>query len=45
MDLVFVVGHYTQVCMILNTFGIQLDAGLSADADLRHMQNNSATID
>jgi len=35
MDLVFVVGHYTQVCMILNTFGIQLDADLSADADLQ----------
>jgi 4-carboxymuconolactone decarboxylase len=35
MDLVFVVGHYTQVCMILNTFGIQLDGGLSADPDLQ----------
>ncbi|HYM34825.1 MAG TPA: carboxymuconolactone decarboxylase family protein [Steroidobacteraceae bacterium] len=34
MDLVFVVAHYTQVCMILNTFGIQLDAGLVADPDL-----------
>jgi 4-carboxymuconolactone decarboxylase len=28
MDVVFVVGHYTQVCMILNSFGIQLDAEL-----------------
>jgi 4-carboxymuconolactone decarboxylase len=35
MDFVFVVGHYTQVCMILNTFGIQLDADLSADPDLQ----------
>jgi 4-carboxymuconolactone decarboxylase len=34
MDLVFIAGHYTQVCMILNTFGIQLDAGLTADPDL-----------
>jgi alkylhydroperoxidase family enzyme len=35
MDLVFVVGHYTQVCMILNTFGIQLDGNLNADPDLQ----------
>jgi 4-carboxymuconolactone decarboxylase len=34
MDLVYVVGHYTQVCMILNTFGIQLDEGLVGDPDL-----------
>jgi alkylhydroperoxidase family enzyme len=34
MDLVFVVGHYTQVCMILNTFGVQLDAILRPDPDL-----------
>jgi 4-carboxymuconolactone decarboxylase len=33
MDLVFVVGQYTQVCMILNTFGVQLDQGLAADED------------
>jgi 4-carboxymuconolactone decarboxylase len=33
MDVVFVVGHYTQVCMILNTFGVQLDAILRADPD------------
>lgn len=33
MDLVFVIGHYTQVCMILNTFGIQLDADLELDKD------------
>jgi 4-carboxymuconolactone decarboxylase len=35
MDLVFVIGHYTQVCMLLNTFGIQLDTGLNADPDLQ----------
>lgn len=35
MDLVFVIGHYTQVCMILNTFGIQLDTGFEPDTDLR----------
>jgi alkylhydroperoxidase family enzyme len=34
MDIVFVVGHYTQVCMILNTFGVQLDASLRADPQL-----------
>jgi 4-carboxymuconolactone decarboxylase len=34
MDFVFVVGHYTQVCMMLNTFGIQLDADLEVDPDL-----------
>ena len=34
MDLVFIVGHYTQVCMMLNTFGIQLDEGLQGDEDL-----------
>lgn len=33
-DLVYVIGHYTQVCMILNTFGIQLDADLELDPDL-----------
>ena len=34
MDIVFLVGHYTQVCMILNTFGVQLDPILRADPDL-----------
>jgi alkylhydroperoxidase family enzyme len=34
MDLVFTVAQYTQVAMILNSFGVQLDAGLSLDADL-----------
>jgi len=35
MDLVFLVGQYTQVSMILNTFGVQLDEGLTLDSDLR----------
>ncbi|MGH7022393.1 MAG: carboxymuconolactone decarboxylase family protein [Caulobacteraceae bacterium] len=34
MDLVFTVGQYTQVSMMLNTFGVQLDAGQSLDPDL-----------
>jgi alkylhydroperoxidase family enzyme len=33
MDVVFIVGHYTQVCMILNTFGVQLDPVLRHDPD------------
>ena len=28
MDLVFTVGQYTQVSMILNTFGIQVEDGV-----------------
>ncbi len=28
------VGHYTQVCMMLNTFGVQLDEGQQLDPDL-----------
>jgi hypothetical protein len=35
MDLVFTVGQYTQVSMILNSFGVQLDEGQSLDPDLR----------
>jgi 4-carboxymuconolactone decarboxylase len=35
MDLVFTVGQYTQVSMILNTFGVQLDPGQELDPDLR----------
>ncbi|MDF1720763.1 MAG: carboxymuconolactone decarboxylase family protein [Minwuia sp.] len=35
MDIVFTVGQYTQVSMILNTFGVQLDEGLELDPDLR----------
>lgn len=34
MDLVYVIGHYTQVCMILNAFGIQLENGQAPDPDL-----------
>lgn len=34
MDLVFTVGHYTQTCMILNTFGVQPEPGLVIDPDL-----------
>lgn len=35
MDVVFTVGQYTQVSMILNTFGVQLDEGLELDPDLK----------
>lgn len=35
MDVVFTVGQYTQVSMILNTFGVQLDIGQTLDPDLR----------
>ena len=34
MDLVFTCGQYSQVCMMLNSFGVQLDEDLSPDADL-----------
>ncbi|HEY2178032.1 MAG TPA: carboxymuconolactone decarboxylase family protein [Caulobacteraceae bacterium] len=34
MDVVFTVGQYTQVSMILNTFGVQLEPGESLDPDL-----------
>ena len=34
MDLVFTVGHYTQVCMILNSFGIQVEAPGLLDSEL-----------
>jgi len=34
MDLVFTIGQYTQVSMMLNTFGVQLDDGLELDPDL-----------
>jgi alkylhydroperoxidase family enzyme len=33
MDVVFTVGQYTQVSMMLNTFGVQLDEGLTLDPD------------
>jgi 4-carboxymuconolactone decarboxylase len=35
MDLVFTVGQYTQVSMILNSFGIQLEEGQTLDPDLK----------
>ena len=35
MDVVFTAGQYTQVSMILNTFGVQLDAGQALDPDLK----------
>jgi alkylhydroperoxidase family enzyme len=34
MDVVFTVGQYTQVSMMLNSFGVQLDEGLALDPDL-----------
>lgn len=34
MDLVMTAGQYTQVCMMLNSFGIQLDEGQVLDPDL-----------
>jgi alkylhydroperoxidase family enzyme len=33
MDVVFTAGQYTQVCMMLNSFGVQLDAGQVLDPD------------
>jgi alkylhydroperoxidase family enzyme len=35
MDAVFTAGQYTQVSMMLNTFGVQLDPGQTLDPDLR----------
>ena len=35
MDLVFTVGQYTQVSMMLNSFGIQYEDGETVDPDLR----------
>jgi 4-carboxymuconolactone decarboxylase len=34
MDLVFTVGQYTQVSMLLNSFGVQLEDGTPLDPDL-----------
>jgi len=34
MDVVFTVGQYTQVSMMLNSFGVQLDDGQTLDPDL-----------
>ena len=33
-DLVYTVGQYTQVSMLLNSCGVQLDPGLTPDPDL-----------
>jgi 4-carboxymuconolactone decarboxylase len=35
MDVVFTAGQYTQVSMMLNTFGVQLDKGQTLDPDLK----------
>lgn len=35
MDLVFTAAQYTQVSMILNTFGVQLDEGQTLDPDFK----------
>ena len=35
-DVVFTAGQYTQVCMMLNTFGVPLDPGQVLDPDLDH---------
>ncbi|QKG70757.1 carboxymuconolactone decarboxylase family protein [Erythrobacter mangrovi] len=35
MDIVFTVGQYTQVSMLLNSFGVQLEDGDEIDPDLR----------
>ncbi|HEX7885455.1 MAG TPA: carboxymuconolactone decarboxylase family protein [Phenylobacterium sp.] len=35
MDVVFTAGQYTQVSMILNTFGVQLDEGQTLDPELK----------
>jgi 4-carboxymuconolactone decarboxylase len=43
MDVVYLIGHYTQVCMILNTFGIQLEPGAKLDEDLSMVGAPSTT--
>lgn len=35
MDIVYVVGHYTQTCMILNSFGIQVEPETRLDPELK----------
>ena len=35
IDVVFAVGQYTQVSMLLNSFGVQLDEGQTLDPDLK----------
>jgi hypothetical protein len=34
IDLILVIGHYTQVCMFLNTVGVQVEADKTLDRDL-----------
>jgi alkylhydroperoxidase family enzyme len=34
MDIVFTAGQYMQTCMMMNTFGVQLDEGHQLDPDL-----------
>ena len=36
LDVVFTAGQYTQVSMMLNSFGVQLDEGQTLDPDLDH---------
>lgn len=36
MDVVFAAAQYTQVCMMLNSFGVPLDPGQTLDPDLDH---------
>ena len=38
MDVVFTAGQYTQVSMLLNTFGVQIEAGQSVDPDLKKIE-------
>jgi len=35
LDVVFTTGQYTQVSMMLNSFGVQLDPGQTLDPDLK----------
>jgi alkylhydroperoxidase family enzyme len=42
MDVVFTAGQYTQVSMMLNTFGVQLDPGLKLDPDLDRRRETAA---
>jgi len=35
MDLVFTVGQYTQVSMMLNTFGVQVEGDQVVDPELK----------
>ena len=38
MDVVFTAGHYTQTCMILNTFGVQPEPGVAVDPDVMALE-------